>query len=158
MFKEGESTTMEYLIHVIDESSQHKKDDLQEFKIVEGQAESGEVGDVVKSDAFYLISDKSPVDAIISISNIITTKDSEGKLVPLSSLLSKTKNENENSSIEDDSFLPLSISDLKIVDNTNSELIKASCQIVRYKENESWVELHNIYFYIVQRDRIIFVK
>lgn len=151
---------MEYLIHVVDESSQHKKitEESQDFQIIEGQSENGEVGSIVKSDAFYLIADESPIDAVISVANIIMVKDTDNKPIPLSSLLSQSKLASENSSTEDDTFLPLKTTNLEIAENTNSELIKASCQIKRINNEETWIELHNICFYVVPREKIVFVK
>ncbi len=151
---------MEYIIHVIDESSQHKKieQDSQELQIVQGQAENGEFGDIIRSDAFYLVSDTTPIDAVITLSNIIKIKDAQNQITSLSSILSNSSKDNENSSIDEDTFIPIKIDNFVIAENTNSELIKTSCQIKRETNEDSWIEFHNIYFYVIQREKVIFVK
>ena len=147
---------MEYIIHVIDESSQHKKNEENgNFEIIKGKSENNEIGDIVRSDAFYLIDDKNPIDAIISLSNIILIKDFENNEIQLSKILSQTGN--ENSSIEDDDFTPIATSSLEIVDNNNSELTKITCQIKK-GTNDQWIEFHNISFFAIPREKIIFIK
>jgi hypothetical protein len=149
----------EFIVHAIDKSAQFvptkELTSMSPLDIRAGKAENGEIGDVVISDSFYLIEDDSEIDAAISISNIIRVKNGVGELVPISEFLKNTK---ATASIDDDNFIPLRFDRHTYANKTSSMLIQSSFQIDRVDEEEQWIELHEISFYITPREKILYVR
>ena len=151
--------SMEFIVHVIDEASQHrKKEDLGHFELLRGESEKGDSGDIIRSDHFYLIEEENAVDAVIAIANLIRVQGFNGEPVPISEMFMKTKTQTENVSIDDDSFISPQTSNLSVSNNTSSTLTKTSFQIERMGEEDKWIELHDVYFYVMPRENILFAK
>lgn len=149
---------MEYIVHVIDQASQHKKNSEESFEVVSGETESGKVGDIVYSDGFYLIEGESPVDVAIDVAGIVFVKNENGESVPISEMIQKSRVRTENASIDDDSFVPLKTNSFAVIDETISEVMNSSFQIQRREGGEEWIELHEVTFYVLPRKSMMFVK
>lgn len=146
---------MRFLLHVIDEASIHAKNESGEYKMDSGESEIGEQCDVSRSDCFYSVEAKEYVEAVVSVANAAQIKNSKGETISLSQAFSDTKRETENASPDDDSFTVLTDIPYLFSNNTNSELLMAMCQIKRHDDESEWIELHRVYFYVVQHEKVI---
>ena len=146
---------MRFIIHVIDDASQHEKIDSQ-FQMIPGIALDNATCEILRSDAFYTVEAETPMDAVTALSNQIKIKQSENDEVLLSEGFSQT-----HSSLKITDFSGgeakslISDSNVKVVNNAYSEFLMASCQIPMEEGEESWVELHNVYFYVTEETKII---
>jgi hypothetical protein len=150
---------MEYLVHVIDNSSQHsQKENFGGHEIVEGKSENGFVGEVVRSSQMYLVEEDEAIDTVVTISGIIRIKDSNDEIVFLSEMFQRESSRYDSSSMDSDSFISPQTSNLEVVENSKTEVIKTSFSIERSNGEEKWIELHEFQFYITPRDEIIYIK
>lgn len=153
-----------FIVHVIDEASQYEHmediDDKNGFKIVKGSSQKGDEGDIVRSDAFYLVESDSPEDAIVVTANMIRVKGSDGALHSISEEFSRTRSELENSSLEDDNFVILKKDNYEYVDRMFSNYVALYCQIPHQDQGtgEEWVEHHSVHFHVTPQEKIIVVK
>lgn len=146
---------MRFIIHVIDDASQHEKTE-NHFTMVSSIALDNATCEVLRSDAFYTVEADTPMDAVTILSNKIRVKNSEGEEVLLSEGFSQT---HSNLKITDfsggEAESLISDSNVKVVNNAYSEFLMASCHIPMEKDNKSWVELHNVYFYVTEETKLI---
>ena len=146
---------MKYIVHVIDDASQHEKIDGK-FQLVPSIALDSAVCEILRSDAFYIVEAESPMDAVTLLANTIKIKQSEDKEVLLSERLYET---NKSMGITDfsggEAKSLIDDSNVKIVNNAHSEFFMAPCQVLFENDNESYVELHKVYFYVTAESEII---
>ena len=149
---------MEYIVHVIDRASQHKKENLGKYSLLEGKSEKGEECDMVESDYMYLVDEKDELEAVTTVANIIKIKNSLDENVSIAEMFCQSGTNMKNMSIDDDSFVYPQTSNINISENTSSELLKSSFTIERLNSEEKWLELHEISFYVMSREKMLFVK
>lgn len=150
---------MEYIIHVIDETSQYKKT-KEGYKLEESMTEDEKkYGHAIRYDSSYHIDAEGHTEAVIEVANAIRIKDSEGNIVPLTKVLMETRDQKEKQ------FEEVKLHNVEIVDNTNSKLLRSVCRIPLkdqpQKEEETaeeYVELHEIYFYAIPLNKIIHLE
>jgi len=146
---------MRYLVHVIDRASQHIKNANEGFSIREGNG-GGRACDVLVSDAFYTIEGKEPVDAVTNIASIIKTLDEDDSPITLGEAILKTKKSlgvSDFSSTGADVLLSNEPYETSVV--AYGTHFKSSFQTEKKKENESWIELHKIDFYVTEDNKVM---
>lgn len=151
-----------FLIHVIDEASQHIRSENGEYVIRRGKSKRGEDADVIRGDAVYLVEAESHFDAIVIVANMIRVKGPDGQLHSISEEFSKTKTELEiqEVNLENQGFFRLKKDDLLYVHNMTTHYHQLYCQIP-YEDsatNDEWVELHTVHFHVVPQEKIILIK
>lgn len=161
---------MRYIVHVIDEASQHEKSPEDgQYYLVKGRSSSGEECDIARTDSWYLIDAKDSSDAVVRIANVIRVEGGDGKPVPLSDSFLDTQKKMANAEIgADDDSISLVDTKRKYSNQTRHDLLMGSCQIKKSKSivlsegeknvEEEWYELHNVYFYVTKVDSIILVE
>jgi len=150
-----------FIVHVVDEVSQHmKKTDDSEPYIIEGQSDSGKRCEIARYDSFYLVEvedDESESEAITSVADKARIRDTNGNFRILSDALTDTVKEIENSDIDSDKIIPRPIR-FSYADETSSFLVPVSCQINKVDDNAEWIELHQVYFYVIKDTQIISLR
>jgi len=168
-----------YLIHVIDEISCHKKNNLTYQMIPLENDEDGNPIYISHNDAIYLVGGNDFLDAIEIVSNTIQIKDVDDSDISLSDAIKKSfekkedhKNdslstidideeieeiEEENEETEEENVLESYHSYNRSI-NTTSKLITSICQINREEKGEKWIELHKITFYAIEENKIMTIK
>ena len=143
---------MNYIVHVIDNASQFKKNNS-DFEMVKSTDDKAGECDVLVSDAFYHVNAKDPFSTVIIVSNIIEARLKNGERMPASKAFVDTKRSLSVTNF--DSTTPNKIlSDIKENKKVNpySSHFTASCHIE--KEN-GLIELHRVEFFIVEDNRIM---
>jgi hypothetical protein len=147
---------MRFFVHVIDDASLHQKSENGEYGLVPGEDLDGSPCHIQRSDAFYITEANDHVDAVTKIANNIRLKSSNGENVLLSESFTQTAkdlNVMDFGSVDNRS----TIDDIraKISTNAYNQSFMASCQIPMKKEEEYWIELHKVCFFVVEENKII---
>jgi len=143
---------MRYIVHVLDNSSQHEKKE-KNYNIVLGRDVKDESCHVLQSDSFYRIEVESSFDAVSCITKIIRVEDSDGDKKLLSEFLIKTQKSQLNTDFDEE---VVEIDDKKLIYSHNAygETFELICQIEKGEENK-WIEFHRIQFFVVEEKKII---
>lgn len=144
---------MRFLVHVVEETSIHKKIDG-EYQIQECEVEDNSTAHILLSDSFYVVEAKEPVEAVIEIANVIRAEDEDGDRVKLGLLLKKQK-EAEESDKEVKKRLSNFLNKYIVEDRTKSDLFSSTYEIEREVEDERVLELHKIFFYVSKESDIM---
>jgi hypothetical protein len=147
---------MKFLIHVIDDASQHEPDAEGKYSLVAGESPRGKICDVVRSDVFYIIEAEDMSEAVASVASKIQVKTIGGESVPLSESLAQTVNESNvrDFSVNDDRSTVCD-SDLEIETFPYEQSFSAKCLIPQASETEKWIELHKVQFFVVNEKNLI---
>lgn len=144
---------MRFLVHVVEETSIHKKINGQ-YQIQECEVDEKSTAHILLGDSFYVIEAEEPVEAVIEIANVIRVEDEDGDRVKLGLLLKRQKEvEESNKEVKDrlSSFLNQYI----IEDQTKSNLYSSTYQIDREIGDEQFVELHKVFFYVTKENDVM---
>ena len=147
---------MRFFIHVIDDASLHQKTENGEYEMVPGEDLEGSPCHIQRSDAFYITEADNYIDAVTKIANNIRIKNSDGENILLSESFTqtaKTFNVMDFGNVDNRS----TIDDIraKISTNAYSQSFMASCQIPMKKDEEKWIELHKVYFFVVEENKVM---
>ena len=145
---------MRYIIHVIDDASQHIQKD-HGFAITKGITEEKTICDILRSDSFYIIEAETVLDAIAFLTNSIKLKTSSGEEISLTEGFNITKQKMSTEDFSSNGTSSIKDNDLKIITASNSESYMASCQVEMEEDDEKWIELHNVYFYVIEENKLI---
>lgn len=149
---------MKYIVHVIDDASQHEKIEGK-FQLMPSIALDSAVCEILRSDAFYLVEAESPMDAVTLLANTIKIKKSDNEEVLLSEKMYET---NKNMGVADfsggEAKSLIDDSNIKVVNNAYSEFFMAPCQVAFENDEGSYIELHKVYFYVAKESEIIEVQ
>ena len=143
---------MQYIIHVIDSSSNYEKNEKKFFQISLGNTNKNEPCHILQSDAFYKIESESIVKAVEELTRIIRIENSDGEKIFLSEALKDTKEKQENTDL--DSYLIIE-QDIKKSNNPYFVVIELPCQIENQIGEERWIEYHKIQFFVVEESKIM---
>lgn len=146
---------MRYIIHVIEDASQHEKNESGNYGLVQGISLEESKCDILRTDAFYTIEADSVIDAITLLSNTIRVKISSGEFILLSESFTETHKKMATTDFSDDAKSLIDDLNSKVVTASYSESYMASCQIPMEKNGEEWIELHKVYFYVLDENKII---
>ena len=148
---------MRFLVHVIDNASQHIKSGS-DFSVELGIGEDPDKEcHVLKTDVYYAVKAESPVDAVTIISNIVKI-EKENETVPLSSAILETQKEFQNMEFNGGENILLTDIKNKQLENPYGDFFDARCQIKRHDKNGEWIEVHRIQFYVVEESKIIEIR
>lgn len=147
---------MDYYIHVVDNISLHQKDESNNFTLTEGSLE-GEPYQKVVADAFYSVSAENPTEAVTRLSSIIEVDNVDRS--KLADALIETKRKISVSDFNSDS------PDYLLTENYLQQTIDpygnyfvVTCQIHRKEDEEQWIEVHRIEFYVIEQNKILEVS
>lgn len=161
---------MRYVVHVIDESSQHEKSpEDSEYYLVKGRSVNGEECDIVRTDSWYFVDAEESPDAVVKVANTIRVEDSNGNKISLSDAFIKTQKDVATADVGDDNdSIVLSDTKREYVNQTRHDVMIGTCQIKKSNKivltggkegiGEEWYELHKVYFYVTKIDEIILVE
>lgn len=144
-----------FLVHVIDEASCHEFIDSS-YKQVKGYNENNlnEECDLLKTDAFYLVSSENEISAAILVADKIKVLKDENKK-SLSEVFEEEGSFYENAEIGSENFETPNLNFIKYEHKAYGEVFSISCTIKRCQHNNNWSELHKVYFYVVPETKII---
>jgi len=146
---------MKFLIHVIDDASQHIQNEDGLYEIVKGYSED-DICHISRTDAWYISEGENQLDVVANLANSIKMETQNGKMVLLLKGLTDTYKANLTKDFnENDSRSKINDINLEIVTNPYSTYYTASCQIPMSDENGQWIELHKVHFYIVNEKNLI---
>ncbi|HUS50244.1 MAG TPA: hypothetical protein VMZ91_08755 [Candidatus Paceibacterota bacterium] len=138
---------MQYLVHVIDNSSNFEKNEKDIFQISLGYSNNNEECYVFQSDAFYKIESESVVKAVEDLTKIIRIENENGEKILLSEALKSTQSKQENMDL--DNFIIIEDNE-KRCNCPYFGIVEVQCKI----ENK-WVEFHKIQFFVVEESKIM---
>lgn len=144
---------MRFLVHVVEETSIHKKVEDQ-YQVQECEVGENKTAHILLSDSFYVIEAEEPVGAVIEIANIIRAEDEDGDRVKLGLLLKRQK-EAEESDKEVKNRLSSFINEYIVEDQTKSKLYSSTYEIMRESEDGPFLELHKIFFYVLPENEVM---
>ena len=71
---------MRYIVHVIDDASQHEKRESGEYRIAPGLTDDNSICDIMRTDGWYVLESNTPLDAVAILANTIEVKNTDGKI------------------------------------------------------------------------------
>ena len=147
---------MRFIVHVIDDASQHEKMEDGKYGIASGLTDDNATCDIMRTDGWYTTEANTPLDAVAILSNTIEVKNKDGEMILLSKSFTETHKSNSTTDFSSDNAERL-IDDMfvKIITNSYSEYYMASCQIPMEVDDQKWIELHKVHFYIVEDVKLI---
>jgi hypothetical protein len=145
---------MRYIVHVIDEASQHEKNG-QDFLVKDGLDLNNNICGILKTDAFYSIEVSSAIDAVTTISNIIMVQTIDGQNSLAEEIIKTNKALHSSDFTNDYPDYILKSNNLEQSNNPYGQCYMASCQLRKKENNDVWYELHNVYFYVVEENKIM---
>jgi len=145
---------MRYIIHVIDDSSQHEKIETK-YQLVKGISLEESVCDILRSDIFYMVEAESTMEAVSILANTIKVRKQDGEEILLVESFSETHKSVSTTDFSSDDKANIDDTDSKVVTASYSESYMASCQVQMEKGEEKWIELHKVYFYVLEENKII---
>lgn len=157
-----------YLVHVIDEISNHKKDKDGIFKIFESEDDQGNKIHVLRTDAFYTLEAEKSIEAVAMLTKLIKIEDEQNCQSSLSEIILKNKKsknkiednskrkieDNEDDENESDN-IEINSSHYNYDHATTSDLMFVSCKIKRKEKEDEWIEYHKISFYVIEENKIM---
>jgi len=146
---------MRYIIHVIDDSSQHEKQENGKYGIIQGISLEESVCDILRSDVFYMVEAENAIDAVTILANTIKVKKQNGEEIFLAESFTETHKRIATTDFSNDSLSSIDDTNSKVITASYSESYMASCQVMMEKNGEKWVELHKVYFYVLEENKII---
>lgn len=149
-----------FFVHVVDETSAHVfSEEEKKYSMAFCTTESNKKCQINRSDCFYHVKAEDSTKAIAKVSKKILLKDDAGTLQPLSTLIKKTYKKLESASIDDsEKNQILSGANFTYSEDINSNLTIVNCQIDKESDDEKWIELHKIHFYVIQEKRMVVIK
>lgn len=144
---------MRYLVHVIEETSNHIEQDG-EFNILECDVDNFGLAHIHLADSFYVVEATEPLESVIELANIIRAEDEDGDRVKLAVLLKKQK-DTKISDPEKSERLSSFVNKYSVANKTKSDLFSSTYEIEKTCDGSKIIELHKIFFYVVKESDIL---
>ena len=149
---------MIFIVHVIDDYSNHEFINGKFTLVLNEIKENFENYDILRSDAFYIVNDQTTaIDAVVNVTQKIQIKISDDNYISLASFLKKQYKEQSVKDFgipENDEIIDI---DCNIFTKSNSHFFITICKIPKTENNSNFIEYHKIHFYVIEENKIVLI-